>query len=63
VKVEFQLGKMFSRIGFIMTSLGTDSRAVVYFYHKRGTVEQWIKEGKLAVKMTRLSCHCWSIAY
>ena len=27
------------------------------FYNKRGTAEQWIKEGKQAVKMTRLSCH------
>jgi hypothetical protein len=35
----------------------TDSRAVVWFYNKRGTAEQWIKEGKQAVKMTRLSCH------
>ena len=26
-------------------------------HHKRGTAEQWIKEGKQAVKMTRLSCH------
>ena len=26
-------------------------------YNKRGTAEQWIKEGKRAVKMTRLSCH------
>ena len=34
-----------------------DSRAVVRFYNKRGTAEQWIKEGKRAVKMTRLSCH------
>jgi Transposase DDE domain group 1 len=31
--------------------------AVVRFYNKRGTSEQWIKEGKQAVKMTRLSCH------
>jgi len=28
---------------------------VVRFYNKRGTAEQWIKEGKQAVKMTRLS--------
>jgi hypothetical protein len=28
-----------------------------WFYNKRGTAEQWIKEGKQAVKMTRLSCH------
>ena len=33
------------------------NRAVVRFYNKRGTAEQWIKEGKQAVKMTRLSCH------
>jgi hypothetical protein len=30
---------------------------VVRFYNKRRTAEQWIKEGKQAVKMTRLSCH------
>jgi hypothetical protein len=30
---------------------------VVRFYNKRGTAEQWIKEGKQALKMTRLSCH------
>ncbi len=40
-----------------MTNLETDSRAVVRFYNKRGTAEQWIQEGKQAVKMTRLSCH------
>jgi hypothetical protein len=30
---------------------------VVRFYNKRETAEQWIKEGKQAVKMTRRSCH------
>jgi len=44
-------------VGFIVTNLDTDSRALVRFYNKRGTAEQWIKEGKQAVKMTRLSCH------
>jgi hypothetical protein len=56
-KVEFHFGELFSRVGFIVTNLETDSRAVVRFYNKRGTAEQWIKEGKQAVKMTRLSCH------
>ncbi len=32
---------------------------MVRFYNQRGTAEQWIKEGKPAVKMTRLSCHCF----
>jgi hypothetical protein len=45
------------RVGFIVTNLTLPSRAVVRFYNKRGTAEQWIKEGKQAVKMTRLSCH------
>jgi len=30
---------------------------VVEFYNKRGTAEQWIKEGKYALNWTRLSCH------
>jgi hypothetical protein len=55
--VEFHFGELFPRVGFIVTNLETDSRAVVRFYNKRGTAEQWIKEGKQAVKMTRLSCH------
>jgi hypothetical protein len=56
-KVEFHFGELFPRVGFIVTNLETDSRAVVRFYNKRGTAQQWIKEGKQAVKMTRLSCH------
>jgi len=50
-------GELFPRIGFIVTNLTLPSRGVVRFYNKRGTAEQWIKEGKQAVKMTRLSCH------
>src|ERR1700687_5376063 len=56
-KVEFHCGELFPRVGFIVTNLGTSSQAVVRFYNKRGTAEQWIKEGKQAVAMTRLSCH------
>jgi len=51
------LGELFPRAGFIVTNLTPPSRAVVWFYDKRGTAEQWIKEAKQAVKMTRLSCH------
>jgi hypothetical protein len=56
-KVEFHFGELFPRIGFIVTNFRTSSRAVVRFYNKRGIAEQWIKEGKQAVAMTRLSCH------
>ena len=56
-KVEFHAGELFPRVGFIVTNLEPPSRAVVRFYNKRSTAEQWIKEGKLAVNWTRLSCH------
>src|SRR6202140_2612095 len=56
-EVEVDLGGVFPGVGFIVTNLTGASRAVVRFYNKRGTAEQWIKEGKQAVKMTRLSCH------
>jgi Transposase DDE domain group 1 len=56
-KVELHFGELFPRVGFIATNLETDSRAVVRFYNQRGTAEQWIKERKQAVRMTRLSCH------
>ena len=56
-KIEFHCGELFPRVGFIVTTLEMNCRAVVRFYNKRGTAEQWIKEGKQVVKMTRLSCH------
>jgi hypothetical protein len=45
-KVEFHAGELFPRVGFIVTNLETPSRAVVRFYNKRWTAEQWIKEGE-----------------
>ena len=33
---------------------------VAAFYNKRGTCEQWIKEGKGAIKWTRLSCRSFA---
>jgi hypothetical protein len=51
------LGNCSRGLGFIVTNFRTSSRAVVRFYNKRRTAEQWIKEGKQAVAMTRLSCH------
>ena len=56
-KVEHRQGELFPRGGFIVTSMSLPSRSVVRFYNKRGTAEQWIKEGKQATHWTRLSCH------
>ena len=55
-KVEWHAGELFPRVGFIVTSLTRRARNVVRFYNGRGTAEQWIKEGKYALKWTRLSC-------
>ena len=48
---------LFPRVGFLVTSMALPSRYLVRFYNKRGTAEQWIKEGKQATSWTRLSCH------
>ena len=56
-KVEHHQGELFPRVGFIVTSTSLPSRSLVRFYNKRGTAEQWIKEGKQATNWTRLSCH------
>ena len=56
-KVEHHQGELFPRVGFIVTSMSLPSRSVLRFYNKRGTAEQWIKEGKQATHWTRLSCH------
>jgi hypothetical protein len=57
-KVEWHEGELFPRVGFIVTNLmWYPAERVVRFYNQRGTAEQWIKEGKYAVKWTRLSCH------
>ena len=56
-KIEWHAGELFPRVGFIVTNLRWKSNNVVKFYNKRGTAEQWIKEGKYALYWTRLSCH------
>jgi len=55
-KVEWHAGELFPRVGFIVTNLTWRPRRVVKFYNGRGTAEQWIKEGKNAIKWTKLSC-------
>jgi hypothetical protein len=55
-KVEWHPGELYPRVGFLVTNLGRPPERVVAFYNQRGTAEQWIKEGKNAVRWTRLSC-------
>ena len=56
-KVEWHQGELYPRVGFIVTDLNRPPERVVRFYNGRGTAEQWIREGKNALRWTRLSCH------
>jgi hypothetical protein len=55
-KVEWHPGELVPRVGFIVTNLSRPAERVVAFYNQRGKAEQYIKEGKYAIKWTRLSC-------
>src|SRR5262249_33425259 len=55
-KVEWHASELFPRVGFIVTNLTWRSKKLVRFSNRRGTAAQWIKEGKNAVKWTKLSC-------
>ena len=55
-KVEWRPGDLVPRVGFIVTNLSRPAERVVAFYNHRGTAEQNIKEGKNAIRWTRLSC-------
>jgi hypothetical protein len=59
-KVEWHPGELYPRVGFIVTNLPRSAEGVVAFYNQRGTCEQYIKEGKNAIKWTRLSCRTFA---
>ena len=59
-KVEWHPNELYPRVGFIVTNLVRSAERVVAFYNQRGTAEQWIKEGKGAIKWTRLSCRSFA---
>jgi hypothetical protein len=59
-KIEWHLGELYPCVGFIVTNLARPAERVVVFYNQRGTAEQWIREGKSAIKWTRLSCRTFA---
>jgi len=59
-KVEWHPGELYPRVGFVVTNMARPAERVVAFYNQRGTAEQWIKEGKGAIKWTRLSCRSFA---
>jgi hypothetical protein len=59
-KVEWHPGELYPRVGFIVSNLPRSAEGIVAFYNQRGTCEQHIKEGKNAIKWTRLSCRTFA---
>src|SRR5215213_9049268 len=59
-KVEWHQGELYPRVGFIVTNLKRPAERVSKFYNGRGTAEQWIREGKMALRWTRLSCRAFA---
>jgi Transposase DDE domain group 1 len=59
-KVEWHPGELYPRVGFIVTNLARSAEGIVAFYNRRGTCEQYIREGKNAIKWTRLSCRTFA---
>jgi hypothetical protein len=59
-KVEWHPGELYPRVGFIVSNLARSPEGIVAFYNQRGTCEQHIKEGKNAIKWTRLSCRTFA---
>jgi hypothetical protein len=58
-KVEWHHGEFCPRVGFILSNLARSAERVVAFYNHRGTCEQYIKEGKGAIKWS-LSCRSFA---
>jgi hypothetical protein len=50
-KVEWHQGELYLPIGFLVTNLTRPAERISKFYNGRGTAEQWIKEGKLALPL------------
>ncbi len=61
-KVEWHPGELHPRVGLdrfhhsSVTNLSRSAERVTWFYDQRGKAEQYIKEGKNAIKWTRPSC-------
>jgi hypothetical protein len=56
-KIEWHLGELFPRIGFIVTNSRLPSSKVIKVYNGRGDVENRIKEGKNTLRWDKTSCH------
>ncbi len=56
-KIEWYIGELCPRVGFIVTNSRLPKAEVVKVYNGRGDVENRIKEGKNTLCWDKTSCH------
>ncbi len=56
-KVEWHLGELVPRVGFIVTNPARSTERATKLYQGQGAAEQYIEEARNAIDRTRLSCH------
>jgi len=56
-KIEWHVGELFSRVGFIVTNSKLEAHKVITIYNGRAEIENRIKEGKNTLRWDKTSCH------
>jgi len=56
-KIEWHVGELFPRVGFIVTNWNLEAHKVVTIYNGRAEIENRIKEGKNTLRWDKTSCH------
>ena len=56
-KIEWHVGELFPRVGFIVTNSSLEAHKVITTYNGRAEIENRIKEGKNTLRWDKTSCH------
>jgi hypothetical protein len=56
-KIEWHVGELFPRVGFIVTNSNIEAQRVITVYNGRAEIENRIKEGKNTLRWDKTSCH------
>jgi len=55
-KIEWHVGELFPRVGFIVTNSNMEAQRVITVYNGRAEIENRIKEGKNTLRWDKTSC-------
>jgi hypothetical protein len=56
-KIEWHVGELFPRVGFIVTNSNLEAEQVITIYNGRAEIENRIKDGKNTLRWDKTSCH------